>query len=98
MRKIELAAGLVTILTPIVLLAVYFTALNLRVITLESQVKNLNIEKIREEQEQALKNFKKETEKVMEEAKEKIASVEAIENVRAIVTKSDVDEICSSVS
>ncbi|NET42818.1 hypothetical protein [Okeania sp. SIO2B3] len=90
LRKIELGA-LVTLLIAIVGLAAYFGKI-------DAEVQNLKPEKIREEQDKALKDFEKKTEKIMEEAKGKIASLGSIENVRAIVTKSDADKFCSSVS
>ncbi|WP_094675202.1 hypothetical protein [Hydrocoleum sp. CS-953] len=73
--------GLVTLLTGIVTLAFFFGQLN-------AQVKSLKPEEIQKAQEKALEAIK--------EAKEK-NSLEAIENVRTIVTKSDADKYCSSV-
>ncbi len=97
LRRIELG-GLVALLTAIVGLAVFFSRLDTEVKNLKKQVESLKPEKIREEQDKALKDFKEETEKVMEEAREKTASLGSIENVRTIVTKSDADKFCSSES
>ncbi len=96
LRRIELG-GLVALVTAFVGLAVFFGGLDKEVKNLKEQVKDLKPEKIREEQDKALKDFKEETETVMEEAREKTASLGSIENVRTIVTKSDADKFCSSV-
>ncbi|NEQ75063.1 MAG: hypothetical protein F6K23_19670 [Okeania sp. SIO2C9] len=98
LRKIELGVGLVTILTAFVGIPLFFGGIRSDIQNLKEDVKDLKPEKIREEKDKALKDFEKETEKIMEEAKGKIASLGSIENVRVIVTKSDADEICSSVS
>ncbi len=95
LRRIELG-GLVALLTAIVGLAVFFGGLDKDVKNLKERVKELKDDEIKTAQEKALENFQQEVEKITEEAKEKIASLEAIENVRAIVTKSDADKICSS--
>ncbi len=84
MRKIQLG-GLVT-LTAIVGLAVYFGRI-------DAEAKSIKPKQIKAEQDQALEEFGKKTEKVIEIAQRSPGSVE---NVRAFVTKSDVDKVCPS--
>ncbi|NEN88069.1 MAG: hypothetical protein F6K48_03720 [Okeania sp. SIO3H1] len=98
LRKIELGA-LVTLLIAIVGLAAYFGKIDAEVQNLKERVKELKSDEIQIAQKEALEKFKIEGDKVIKETikevKEEI-SKKTIENVRAIVTKSDADKICSS--
>ncbi|MDJ0517342.1 MAG: hypothetical protein QNJ74_14195 [Trichodesmium sp. MO_231.B1] len=78
LRRIELG-GLVALLTAIVGLAVFFGGLDKDVKNLKERVKELKDDEIKTAQEKALENFQQEVEKITEEAKEKIASLEAKE-------------------
>ncbi|NEO55573.1 MAG: hypothetical protein F6K54_22365 [Okeania sp. SIO3B5] len=94
LRKVELGA-LVTLLIAIVGLAAYFGKIDAEVQNLKERVKELKPDEIQKAQKEALENFKQEVENIIEEGRREITTQE-IENVRAIVTKSDADKICSS--